>query len=147
MMRVALLMVLLLPLMASAHGLVIEASLIVPDEGATVVRATVYFDDDTPLIAGRVRILDSAGAVVSEATTNDKGIAELPRPIEAGLYKIVADDGGSHAASTRLVISNGKVELDPPPENDKELLTAAGLGIISLLAGLPWLILKKNRKR
>ena len=81
---------LLVPAIASAHGLFAECKI-----EADIVRVSAYFDDDTDATGAKVRVLDADKRVRAEGTTDEKGKWSFPRPT-AGKYRVEVDAGAGH---------------------------------------------------
>jgi hypothetical protein len=137
--------VLFLPSAAFAHKMELEATM-PADRG--VVRVVVGFEGDEPAEGVKVRLVDAAGGVVAEGTSDANGVCEFARPA-GGEYTIVANDGDGHQAKERL-----SVPVEPPAETvvvghrttlrERILYGAAGLGIIAVL-GVVWrVVLRKS---
>ena len=141
-----LLLLLVLPLAASAHAVGIEAKL----KGGTV-SVEAFYDDDSPAADAKITVEDESKKLIAEGTTDAKGAWSFPRP-RAGQYTVRLDAGFGHAAKTTISIP----EL-PPPENpeapisisegpSRETFTGwtrvfgalAGLGMIAGVTALFW---------
>ncbi len=98
--------VLAVPGWAQAHAVGVEAKW----KGAKVTVETFY-DDDTPAVAAKVRVIGEDGAAVAEGKTDDKGQWSFPTP-PTGKYRIAIDAGAGHLAKTTLTIPSR--ETRPP---------------------------------
>ena len=109
MLRMALLVVgvVAAPGWASAHAVGVEAKW----KGDRVSVET-YYDDDTPAVAAKVRVVAEDGTAVAEGKTDDKGQWSFPTP-PPGKYRIAIDAGAGHLAKTTLTIPPR--ELAPQP--------------------------------
>ena len=139
--------VLLLPSAASAHKMELVAKFPI---GRPVVRVEVGFEGDEPAEGARVRLLDSAGAVVAEGTSDAHGVCELPRPAP-GEYTLVANDGDGHQAKLAVVVPPS-TNLEPVEVGRRSSLSGrvvsalAGVGLIALAAFALILVLKRRSR-
>lgn len=107
--------VFLLPSIAFAHGIGVEAKL-----KGDRVHVEAFFDDDTPGSDAKVTITDSDAKVVAEGKTDAKGMWSFPAPAP-GKYKVAVDAGGGHLAKTTLTIPPGATPTSPAPTKPAEL--------------------------
>jgi hypothetical protein len=87
----------LTPALADAHALGVQAKL---KDGK--VHVEVYYDDDTPAIKAKVKVLSGKDEIAAGVTDKD-GLWSFAKP-DAGKYEIHADAGAGHAAKTTLTI-------------------------------------------
>jgi len=95
---VSLLIALLLPGVALAHAVGVEAKL---KDGKVNVEA--FFDDDTPAQEAKIIVTDADGKTVAEGKTDKTGRWSFPAPA-AGKYKVVVEAGPGHRATTTLTV-------------------------------------------
>ncbi len=107
--------VLAAPGWAQAHAVGVEAKL----QGHRVIVETFY-DDDTPAVAAKVRVIGEDGAAVAEGKTDDKGRWSFPTPLP-GKYQIAIDAGAGHRAKTTLTIPVREA-LPPTTSADREVI-------------------------
>ena len=88
---------------ASAHGLGIEARL-----QDSMVHIQVYYDDNSPVSNGKLRLLDAANLLLLEGTTNAQGLFSFPSP-PVGKYRVEVHVDDGHFAKTTIAI--------PPPSS------------------------------
>lgn len=110
---------------ASAHGLYVK-----PTVSPEAIHVVAMFDDDTPAANAKVTILNASGEVLASGMTNEKGEVGFPRPAVMEGCKVRVDAGDGHAR-TVLLPREGEAPADSP---NKIWLTAAGLGIIAIVA-------------
>ena len=138
---------LLVPAIASAHGLFAECKI-----EADIVRVSAYFDDDTDAAGAKVRVLDADKRVHAEGMTDEKGKWSFPRPT-AGKYRVEVDAGAGHRHAVTLTIpaDPGDVPATDAPSREENTQfpwrkLALGLGIITIAAvGLRWSLRKRGR--
>lgn len=117
---------LLAPTAARAHKMEVEAR----TDGAAV-RVIAGYEGDEPAEGAKVTLSDATGAVVSEGTTDAKGLCVLPRP-KAGTYQIAVDDGTGHRAELTLPVPESEAEITARTERrNRWLMTALGLAAIA----------------
>lgn len=145
------------PLIASAHGIGIEARL---KGGRVMIEA--YFDDDSPAADAKVIVTDESGKTVVEGKSDNKGAWSFDAPL-AGKYRASVDAGGGHLARTTFTIPPKVVSIPestntPPKEivvSDgptrasftgpmKWVMAVVGLGILAMLAFLGRLLVRKQ---
>jgi hypothetical protein len=127
---VTVLVVLMFPAFAAAHGLDLARTL--ADGKLTV---TLTYDDNEPCGGAVVKVLNGAGEVVAEGKSDASGVCVFPAP-PPGEYTIRAKTDDGHAAKGALKISD-----DAPPETvttrpPRELylvLGLAGIGVATVL--------------
>jgi len=90
---------------ASAHGLGIEARL-----QDSTVHIQVYYDDNSPVSNGKLRLLDAANLLLLEGTTNAQGLFSFPSP-PVGKYRVEVHVDDGHFAKTTIAI--------PPPSSSE----------------------------
>jgi hypothetical protein len=118
--------------------------------GRPVVRVEVGFEGDEPAEGARVRLLDAAGAVVAEGTSDAHGVCELPRPAP-GEYTLVANDGDGHQAKLAVVVPP-HTNLEPVEVGRRSSLAGrvisalVGVGLIALAAVALILFLKRRAR-
>jgi nickel transport protein len=88
---------------ASAHGLGIEARL-----QDSTVHIQVYYDDNSPVSNGKLRLLDAANLLLLEGTTNAQGLFSFPSP-PVGKYRVEVHVDDGHFTKTTIAI--------PPPSS------------------------------
>jgi hypothetical protein len=103
---------LLLPQMADAHGIGIEAKL----KGGTVV-VEAFYDDDTSAPGAAVTVEDDAKKVVVEGKTDAQGKWSFPAP-KPGKYTVRVNAGDGHIARTTITIPPN--ETAPPTESGEQ---------------------------
>jgi hypothetical protein len=127
-----------------AHKMELVATL-PADRG--VVRVMVGFEGDEPAEGARVRMLDAAGVVVVEGTSDAHGVCELPRP-GPGEYTLVANDGDGHQVKEKLSVpveseSETLVIGSRTSPGERFLYALLGLLVIGLLGvGARWVMRK-----
>jgi hypothetical protein len=119
---------LLAPAVARAHKMEVEAK----TDGATV-RVVAGYEGDEPAEGAKVTLTDAAGAVMTEGTTDAKGLCVLPRP-RAGTYRLVVDDGAGHRAELALPVPESEAEVTARTERRSRWLMAA-LGLAAIAGG------------
>ncbi len=146
----ALAAVLLLPLVASAHGMAMDVKV----SGQTVSIA-VFFDDDTPGAGAKVKVFNAAKGVILEGTTDSSGAWSFPNP-PPGEYTVRAKTDDGHAAKAEFTISADPTPADasptgPPPTRAdftgprRLLMLGGGLVLLcALFAGWYWLGRRKR---
>ena len=117
---------LLAPLAASAHGLMMSD----PKVKDGTVTVEVFYDDDTPGADAKMRVLNPAKEVVLEGTADAKGVWTFPAP-PPGEYVIRAKTDDGHAA---------KVELQVPRPTDPPADPPAGPTRADLTGPTRWLV-------
>ena len=138
-MRWAFLIFLVLPAMATAHGMLVNWTL-----GDALIIAVTY-DDDEPAANAKVRVVDSNQTAIFEGTADAKGQVQLPRPAP-GTYTITADDGGGHRRSRTLTIPTENKEIQRDFESGNRFwATVLGLLIIALVFGAAMLARRRRR--
>lgn len=105
----ALASVLLVPLVASAHGMGMDVKV----KGGTVSMA-VYYDDDTPGAGAKVKVFNAAKDVVLEGVTDSEGAWSFPAP-PPGEYTVRAKTDDGHAAKGAFTISADPAPADAAP--------------------------------
>jgi len=88
---------------ASAHGLGIEARL-----QDSTVHIQVYYDDNSPVSNGKLRLLDAANLLLLEGTTNAQGLFSFPS-LPVGKYRVEVHVDDGHFTKTTIAI--------PPPSS------------------------------
>lgn len=137
-------LLLLLPALALAHGLEMEARII--DEQ---VRIEAFFDDDSPASNAKITIEDSTKTMLKEGMTDDRGFWTIPKP-KPGKYTVRVDAGDGHAAKTTITIPDDG-ETAASEGTNREFLTGwnrvimTGVGL-ALIAGLT-LVMRVTRRR
>jgi nickel transport protein len=140
---------------ASAHGLGIEARL-----QDSTVHIQVYYDDNSPVSNGKLRLLDAANLLLLEGTTNAQGLFSFPSP-PVGKYRVEVhvDDGhfakttiaipspsSSDASSENAMVSDGLSRAD---RTGARKWVMAVFGLVVIAAGamlLQWFSQKRNPK-
>lgn len=140
---------------ASAHGLGIEARL-----QDSTVHIQVYYDDNSPVSNGKLRLLDAANLLLLEGTTNAQGLFSFPSP-PVGKYQVEVhvDDGhfakttiaipppsSSDASSENAMVSDGLSRAD---RTGARKWVMAVFGLVVIAAGamlLQWFSQKRNPK-
>jgi hypothetical protein len=134
-----------IPAAARAHAVGAECRL-----EASHLRVEAFFDDDTPAREARIRLLDGNGTLVAEASTDERGVAILPRP-SAGKYQVTVDAEAGHRTNVRVTVpeetgNSGtpeRVSQGPTREQfTRPLWLQLGLGVGALLvfALVFWLV-------
>jgi nickel transport protein len=140
---------------ASGHGLGIEARL-----QDSTVHIQVYYDDNSPVSNGKLRLLDAANLLLLEGTTNAQGLFSFPSP-PVGKYQVEVhvDDGhfaettiaipppsSSDASSENAMVSDGLSRAD---RTGARKWVMAVFGLVVIAAGamlLQWFSQKRNPK-
>ncbi len=141
----ALAAVVFLPLLAFAHGMVMDVKV----SGPTVSIAVTY-DDDTPGAGAKVKVLNAAKEVVLEGTTDDQGAWSFPAP-PPGEYTVRAVVDG-HAAKQTFTIPDVPPPADAPPVESttvrppRLLLLGAGVVGIAAVFSLLFLFIRKRTR-
>lgn len=104
----ALVVVLVLPAAAAAHGLGVEAKL-----KAGTLSVEAYFDDDTPAADAKVTVEDESKAVVAEGTTDAKGVWSCAAP-KPGKYAVRVDAGDGHKSKATVTVPGAVPPADEP---------------------------------
>lgn len=139
---------------ASAHGLGIEARL-----QDSTVHIQVYYDDNSPVSNGKLRLLDAANLLLLEGTTNAQGLFSFPSP-PVGKYRVEVhvDDGhftkttiaipppsSSDASSENAMVSDGLSRADRTGAR-KWVMALIGLLILALgTMALKWFAKKRQQ--
>jgi hypothetical protein len=125
-----LLAVLLAPSAARAHRMDVTAA--IPSSAPATVRVEAGYEGDDPAQEATVRLLDGAGRVVADGTTDERGVCVLPRP-SAGAYTVRVDDGQGHRAEVVLTVPSSETELAEARtgQRNRWAMTAAGLAVIA----------------
>lgn len=135
-----LLVIVALPLAASAHGLILEARL---ENG--VLTAKVFYDDGDPAVGATVTV--EAGNTVAEGRTDAAGTWPFPAP-PPGAYTITANAGDGHLAKVTLTVpADGPAAVQSQRRltgPQRRALTAGGLAAIAgLTLGLRALLRRR----
>src|SRR5262249_7881431 len=140
------LLTLALPRTASAHALGAECKVV-----GGRAEVTAYYDDDTPAIGARVRVLDAGKATVAEGSTDAQGRWTFPLP-PPGAYQVVVDAGMGHLARVKVVVpatsAEGTLSTGPGREEFTRapwLKVGIGLGAIGLFCLALWLARRRPR--
>ncbi|OWK43199.1 hypothetical protein [Fimbriiglobus ruber] len=91
-------LLLLVPAVASAHAVGIEAKL----KGERVV-VEAYYDDDSPAADAKIAVTGENGQLVAEGKTDAKGVWSFPTPV-GGKYQVAVNAGDGHSAKTSITI-------------------------------------------
>lgn len=145
----ALAAVLLLPLVALAHGMGMDVKVSRP-----TVSIAVYYDDDTPGAGAKVKVFNAAKEVILDGTTDDKGEWSFPAP-PPGEYTVRAKTDDGHAAKREFTISADPAPADSPPNESptradftgpRRLVMLGGglLVLCALFAGWYWIGRRKG---
>jgi len=134
---------LMLPVVASAHGL--DMVLKVADGTVTV---TLIYADDEPCDGAVIKVTSAAGEVVAEGKSDAKGVWTFPAP-QPGDYTVRAKTEDGHGAKQPLTIS-----ADPNPTPAEQPVTVRpprllflGVGLlgITIVFSVIWLFGRRKR--
>jgi nickel transport protein len=81
-----------------AHDLGVDCSI---RKGKVVVEA--FYDDDSPAVSAKVKVLNVQQAVVAEGMTDTKGLWTFPIP-PPGKYQVIVDAGAGHRSAIRITV-------------------------------------------
>lgn len=94
----------------------------------------VLFDDGTPAIQAKIRVVDSTGAQLAEGVSDDMGKAVLAAPPD-GQYAIHVDAGSGHRVQMKLKVARDpNLKLPPPPARSGYPWVKVIIGLVLLLA-------------
>ncbi len=140
----ALAVLLLFPLVASAHGMSMDVKV-----SGQSVSIAVFYDDDSPGANAAVKVMNAAKEVVLQGTTDSKGEWTFPAP-PPGDYTVRAVVDG-HAAKEPFTIPQVPPPADAPPVETtaarppRLLYVGAGVVGISVVFGLMYWVSRRKR--
>lgn len=137
--------VMLLPLVAAAHGLDLEAH----TRGDRIAVAA-YFDDNAPAAGASVTVEDAAGGVVAEGKLDGQGNWSFPTP-GPGRYRVTVNAGDGHLTRRTITVADAGPLSDGPTRDEftglmRWAYTAVGLvAIAGLTVGTRALLRRRTR--
>ena len=147
MFRFLIILAVLLPQQAHAHGL--NLSLI---DGRDAVVGQVTFADGTPLVAAAVELRrvngEKSATALSVTRTDLDGRYAFPAPTRADEYRVIADDGLGHRSEIVFVARGDQQRLVTTHTQPLWVQWSSGLGYLAGLFGITaWWMSRRSRTR
>lgn len=145
--RILLILVLLLPELAFAHGLKLSAT-----TGNDAIVGEASFADGSPLVGVLVElrhVIDSSAATSVVTTRTDvDGRYAFPAPRQAGEYRIITHDGLGHRAEVVLATGSRPSTIQTTHDHSPWSRWFAGLGYLCGLFGVAaWWLSRRDKAR